>query len=127
MVFDLIEKERLKNGIKAVYAERCAKYNDYEQTALFNMFMECLDACPTIDGELVRHGYIVWKESLVGDYRNVKTKCRNCGTIEEIEIEHPVITRIGYCSECKKRIGDVLMNYCPNCGAKISGGDENYE
>nr|DAF34017.1 MAG TPA: DNA-directed RNA polymerase [Caudoviricetes sp.] len=32
----------------------------------------------------------------------------------------------GYrCSKCRRRVGFDLTPYCPNCGAKMDGGDNN--
>lgn len=79
--------------------------------------------CPAVDVELVQRGNIIWKERFVGGYKYKKTKCHNCGTTEQVEVEHPVKTKIGYCSECEKRLDDTFMKYCPNCGAKMGESD----
>ncbi len=72
-----------------------------------------------VDAEPVRRGHIVWKDRFVGRYKYVEIKCHNCGSIEQAEVEHPIKTKIGYCSECGKRLDDTFMKYCPNCGAKM--------
>lgn len=57
---------------------------------------------PTIEAELVRHGK--WVEELDRQFH-------------------------WHCSECGYVIGVVKMdcNYCPNCGAKMDGGNGNVD
>ena len=63
-----------------------------------DVFLDLIDAQPTVDVEPVRHG--MWKplgqicrDYLVNNYR---------------------------CSECDQRV-HFRTNYCPNCGAKMDG------
>lgn len=35
------------------------------------------------------------------------------------------ITKIPYRSRCGKRIDDIFMHFCPNCGAEIDEPDES--
>ena len=55
-----------------------------------------LDDAPTLDAEPIRHGE--WIESKVGGY----DKCSVCGD--------PTLAK---------------YNFCPNCGAKMDGGEKN--
>lgn len=71
-----------------------------------DVFLDLIDAQPTIDAEPVRHGR--WEDSLVRDWR-----CSECG--EKIEKVRKVD---GYCYDDKP-------NYCPNCGVKMDGGVSN--
>lgn len=70
-------------------------------------------------GTEVQHGHIVWKRQIRGGYKYINVKCRNCGTTEHVEIEHPLDTKTPYCSECGKRLDDLFMEYCPNCGVDM--------
>ena len=107
---ELIEVEKLRDEI--LYD------SDYEND-IINHFLDVVDSQSTVDAEPVQHGHIVWKDRFVGGYKYAETKCHNCGTIEKVEVEHPIKTKVGYCSECGKRLDDIFMKYCPNCGAKM--------
>lgn len=72
----------------------------------------------------VVHGKIKWvNRPIHAQYAAVKdehgeTKCVKLhDTIE--------YNPVGYCSECRKRLDDTFMHYCPNCGAKMDGGSKN--
>ena len=79
-------------------------YNDY------SMVFDTIDNFPAADVEPVRHGH--WKkvkgnERLTesGFVHDDKYICSCCGW--------------GFCCETK-----LDFSYCPNCGAKMDGGDE---
>lgn len=62
--------------------------------------LEAIHDAPTIEAEPVRHGR--WEE-------------------------HPDVCSLfrGWeCSECKQIISGGRGNYCPNCGAKMDGGED---
>jgi len=66
-----------------------------------NMF-DCEDDFPTIDAKPVRHGK--WKH-----VPGMNSKCSECGRYFPVK-------------EFESRPFDI--NYCPNCGAKMDGGDD---
>lgn len=68
---------------------------------------------PTIEAEPVRHGRWIIK----GDPENgwYKITCSECG-----EDETAVVPCIGFMPNVK-----VIWDFCPNCGAKMDGGDKN--
>ena len=61
---------------------------------------------PTVDAEPVRHGK--WDDTSVAFYR----KCTACGCCVEWD-KKPFL------------FGDGEYNYCPNCGAKMDGGEDD--
>ena len=66
----------------------------------YSRTFDMVDDAPTVDAELVEHGE--WLICSDGYYP--------------------------YCSKCKNEPqGRVMTDYCPNCGAKMDGGDENAE
>lgn len=67
-----------------------------------------IDQMPTVDAEPVRHSkwVAVGKPYRVHDVMLQNYKCRDC--------KESMATR-----------PDNLINYCPNCGAKMDGGTEN--
>ena len=68
----------------------------------FDMIVNLLDSAPTVDAVPVVHGRWEW----LGPNRLV-TDCM-CGT----------------CSACKVRSKNIVNTMlCPNCGAKMDGGD----
>ena len=63
-----------------------------------------IDRIPAADVAPVRHGrWLGWGKSGTPTYENYGT-CSVCGEDAEIYTEH--------------------RNYCPNCGARMDGGDE---
>lgn len=67
--------------------------------------IDFLRECATIEAEPVRHGR--WVDHMCRDWR-----CSECG--EKI---NKVRNVDGYCYDDKP-------HYCPNCGAKMDGGEE---
>nr|DAF77608.1 MAG TPA: Trm112p-like protein [Caudoviricetes sp.] len=63
-----------------------------------------VDACPTVDAVPVVHGCFEPCFDENGNWRQGFAKCSNCGK----EYYAQVINHFGY---------------CPNCGAKMDGGD----
>jgi hypothetical protein len=68
-----------------------------------------IENAPSVDAVEVVHGY--WKEWWCEDYITYFHKCSVCGwdALTKEETYHD----------------EVLSNYCPNCGAKMDGGNEN--
>lgn len=80
------------------FIERKAAYDKELIRLEMEAFCEFIQSRPTIDAEPVRHGR--W---------------------EEYEIPHIIC-----CSECDWGTGvDERSNYCPNCGAKMDGGNND--
>ena len=71
---------------------------------------------PTIEAEFVRHGRWEWFEEWLPSTPDHPAECQDCGW---------------RCSECKTALEDIvggywddidrepMMNFCPNCGAKM--------
>ena len=62
----------------------------------------CIDSVPAVDAVEVVHGR--WEKRKIIDWVGTKICFR--------------------CTECKTH-WDVNTNYCPNCGAKMDGGNED--
>ena len=43
----------------------------------------------------------------------------------KVYVHHNYEEERNYCSECGKLGADTFFNYCPNCGAKMDGGNDN--
>lgn len=75
----------------------------------FDMIVNFLDSAPTVDAAPVVHGRWDGEGDGLADGE--------------------IVLDVWYCSECGHCIDDgtddpcVLPNYCPNCGAKMDGGD----
>lgn len=75
----------------------------------FDMIVNLLDSAPTVDAAPVVHGRWDGEGDGLADGE--------------------IVLDVWYCSECGHCIDDgtddpcVLPNYCPNCGAKMDGGD----
>lgn len=74
-----------------------------------DVIVNCLDSAPTVDAAPVVHGRWDGEGDGLADGE--------------------IVLDVWYCSECGHCIDDgtddpcVLPNYCPNCGAKMDGGD----
>lgn len=75
----------------------------------FDMIVNLLDSAPTVDAVPVVHGRWDGEGDGLADGE--------------------IVLDVWYCSKCGYCIDDgtddpcVLPNYCPNCGAKMDGGD----
>ena len=106
---DYIEREAAYKACEAYFSGVCVY--DVSESEVINDFEEVIDAVPTADVAPVRHGR--WKKSkgnerptengFVHDDRYI---CDCCGW--------------GCCCETK-----LNFSFCPNCGAKMDGGEEN--
>ena len=88
------------------------------------MAMEIVAAAPAADVALVVHARWIYKHRHRGGIRIHEGKdemgeTRRISVDERYEIDDP------YCSSCGKLNESVWLNYCPNCGAKMDGGDGN--
>ena len=53
-------------------------------------------------------------------------KAADVATVRHGRWVYPIGMAYNYvCSECGKSIGVIKHNYCPNCGAKMEGGNDD--
>lgn len=81
---------------------------------------EIADTFP-IEAEYVRHGYIVKKKRVIG--RVEHHKCPECSHTWQKDKRCKIDEWL--CSECNKVLAHNYTNFCPNCGAKMDGGNKN--
>lgn len=79
---------------------------------------------PAEDVEPVRYGHWVYKHKVRGGIR-YRTGEDSWGNMHTIQCDDRYEEDAPYCSECHKLNDGSSLNYCPNCGAKMNGG-ENY-
>ena len=79
-------------------------YRGSVKTKVSDMWWGEIDSIPAVDAVEVRHGE--WDDSSVAFYR----KCSECGCCVEWD-KQPFLFGIGE------------YNFCPNCGAKMDGGE----
>ena len=110
---EYIEREALMRRIKEIHCAECDSYHGVRCRACWvDDTLDYIDSEPAADVAPVRHGRWI---SL--------TECANEGV---------------YCSICKKKVwksdyalcshksrNKLRSDYCPNCGAKMDGGDGN--
>lgn len=91
--------------IREVDEEADTRLLGYDGGVNLSDVKEWIDAQPTVDAVEVVHGeWIVCEEDLNGE---VTYKCSNCGD--------ELVTLCGF---------EIDWNYCPECGAKMDGGDK---
>lgn len=79
------------------------------------------DAIEAFDPKQRRDWYTPWIVETLEDLPPADVAPVRHGRWEVIDAEEP--RRYG-CSECK-RLSWHMENYCPNCGAKMDGGDDD--
>lgn len=96
-----------------------------ERTAVFEQFDNAdADVCETDDFGGVDYGF---------GMKNIKELINAIPAADVAPVVHGVwvcVNKIdpisGYrCSKCRRRVGFDLTPYCPNCGAKMDGGDND--
>lgn len=80
----------------------------------------CVKSAPVADVAEVRHGRKITHKRHRGFY---SIECPICEG--KFPSNKPYTEEIEYCSECGKRLDDTFQNFCPHCGAKMDGGNNN--
>lgn len=102
----LIDRDALLGDALAWFTilERDKNYQVFATAEVKQILADVVEAQPTVDAVPVVHGW--WKEWWPGD-------CSLIMTGEEMLFE---------CSVCTAKFAN-QSNYCPNCGAKMDGGE----
>ena len=79
---------------------------------------------PPADVAPVRHGRWVLRHKRVGGFRRY-TGLDEMGEQHTIIVDERAEHDDLYCSECGRQSADNWLNYCPNCGAKMDGGQDD--
>lgn len=96
-----------------------------KRSAVFEQFDNAdADVCETDDFGGVDYGF---------GMKNIKELINSIPAADVAPVVHGVwvcVNKIdpisGYrCSKCRRRVGFDLTPYCPNCGAKMDGGDND--
>ena len=95
---EYIEREAAYKACEAYFSGVCVY--DVSASEVINDFEEVIDAVPTADVAPVKHGHWVKEKSDVLIHWHCSV-CENCYYLEEPN-----------------------ANYCPNCGAKMDGGEQ---
>ena len=95
---EYIEREAAYKACEAYFSGVCVY--DVSASEVINDFENVIDAVPTADVAPVRHGHWVKEKPDVLIHWHCSV-CKNCYYLEEPN-----------------------ANYCPNCGAKMDGGEE---
>lgn len=99
---DLISRKALMSRFEK-WQRDCEEDNDMETAEAFEDCVCALQDAPAVDAAPVVHGR--WISYLDG--------------------EHLMPERYYKCSVCSDRGYRFRRNYCPNCGAKMDGGNDN--
>ena len=99
---EYIEREALMRRIKEIHCAECDSYHGVRCRACWvDDTLDYIDSEPTADVATVRHGE--W-EIVVGSNGNEYMVCTCCRVSQDLT---------------------GVFTYCPNCGAKMDGGDGN--
>lgn len=106
----LIDRDRLIDILTDAdatgFAGNCEGCTDID--CLNCIIDDVIETAPTIEAEPVRHGKWILSEEKIDAFTKILTlKCSECGYWRRRS--HGLFDR---------------TNYCPNCGAKMDGGDE---
>lgn len=86
-------------------------------------FISRIQEQPTVDAQPIRYGKWVWKDRHRNSFRVVTG--RNEHFEKTSVVHHEEYTeQVNYCSLCGAKGDDTWMKFCPNCGAKMFGGDK---
>ena len=94
---EYIEREAAYKACEAYFSGVCVY--DVSESEVINDFEKVIDAVPTADVVPIRHGHWVKEKPDVLIHWHCSV-CKNCYYLEEPN-----------------------ANYCPNCGAKMDGGE----
>ena len=104
---EYIEREALMRRIKEIHCAECDSYHGVRCRACWvDDTLDYIDSESAADVSPVRHGR--WVDRIV----------------DENEVIQPWMQRY-YCSECLEGGNQSWFKFCPNCGAKMDGGDGN--
>ena len=81
-----------------------------------------LDLLPPADVRPVVRGRWEWKHRRRGGFRRVTGK-DDFGILHTIKVDERYQIDDPYCPFCGKVNESVFLNFCPNCGAEMEGGD----
>ena len=103
---EYIEREALIRRIKEIHCAECDSYHGVKCRACWvDDTLDYIDSEPAADVAPVRH------RRWIDAYPDIEP--------------NPMFMQ-GICSECGFEQGiSKYLNYCPNCGAKMDGGDVN--
>lgn len=99
----LIDADKLKRRVQSVATEAWKLKLEAKVETTLNQFLDYVEQSPTIDAVEVVHGK--WRRKMVDSGFNIDWVCSKCG--------YRVMTDF------------VSYSYCPNCGAKMKGEDDD--
>ena len=79
---------------------------------------------PAADVAPVRDGQWILRHKRVGGFRRY-TGLDEMGEQHTIIVDERAEYDVLYCSECGGQSADNWLNYCPRCGAKMDGGEDD--
>ena len=107
---EYIEREAAYKACEAYFSGVCVY--DVSESEVINDFEEVIDAVPTADVVPIRHGRWERNKSIV--------QCDVCGFGL---FPDGYFFENGECTHANEQ--NFRLNFCPNCGARMDGGEEN--
>lgn len=86
----------------------------------WNACINIIEAAPSVDAVPVVHAHWVYKERHRKSYRTY-TGFDAAGEEHTVTVCQESTGKEPYCSNCGAQAAESFMDYCPKCGAKMTG------
>ena len=117
---EYISKEKAIKELREVYEnEYPTASGDFDEYASHDV-PNVLRNIPSADVQPVKCGKWIWKERHRNSYRVVKG-IDKYGKEGDLQLHEEYKVKVNYCSVCGKQGHEAFLNYCPNCGARMDG------
>lgn len=90
----------------------------YQSIMSIDGIKACINLMPTVDAAPITHAHWIYKNRFRGGFRQY-TGLDTYGVMHTISVDERYHCKDPYCSNCGLLAGDVSLEYCSACGAKM--------